>query len=87
MRIKVPVTHYEDIDLDQTQVNDITLKNLYKLFNWGSDYFIRDRQVWTTNEYVTSHRFEMDEKVREATDQDIFVDAMFNQIKSKMGRN
>lgn len=78
------ITILSDVELSDKEVDQIIIGKLYKLFNWGSEYFIKDRQVWTTREYATSHRFDMDEVVRPASDEDYQTEIMINNILQKM---
>lgn len=87
MQVKYKKTVYEDLYLDDETVNSILIRRLYKLFNWGSEYYIKDRQVWTTSEYLTSHRFEREEVVRDATEEDYKTEEMINSIREKIKEN
>lgn len=87
MQVNYSETIRKSVHITDDEANRIVLQRLYHLFDWGDEYFIKNNQVWTTNEYLTSHRFEMDEVVRDATDQDIFAQEMIKQIKIKMRRD
>lgn len=84
MRVKHKEVIIKEIDLDQDTVDEITLKNLYKTFNWGPDYFIKNHKIWTNTEYITSHKFDMDEIVRDAFEEDYLTEKIFDVIKLKI---
>ena len=83
MQVNYSETIRKSVHITDDEANRIVLQRLYRLFDWGDEYFIKNNQVWTTREYLTSHRFEMDEVVRDATSEDHETEKMINKIKEK----
>jgi len=84
MIIKVPHTQYVDVHLTNNNIDDIFLKKLYNLYNWKTSYYVKDGKVMEKVEYHTSHSFEIEETVRDASEEDYEAYEIINKIKEKL---
>lgn len=84
MRITVPFTEYKEVQLDKRSINTVFRKRLFELLDWHEDYKIKDGKVYKEVEYYTSHKFDVDEEVRVATDQDYENERIVKMLLSKL---
>ena len=83
MRITVTKKNYYDVDIDDQQMLEITLEYLYQKFNWKLGYYIKDNVVYEDVEYYTSHSYDVTEKVRDASFDDIMVYEFLKKLREK----
>jgi hypothetical protein len=84
MRIKLPITQYHEVTLDDRTLRDIFKRKLTKLTGWNENMFCKDGVVYEKKEYYTSHTFEIDEVQRDATDDDYKNEEIFNYLITKL---
>lgn len=86
MMVRVPHTQYIDIPIDDETATFIMLNKLYKLLDWGEGYWINNLgEVINTYEVSGSHRFDYDEKVRDASLDDMEAHKIIKTIKDRLG--
>lgn len=77
MRVLVPM----DIDLTEDQQKEVTLKYLYKLYDWKSTYFLYEENVCNIVTYHSHKTWRESVVVRAATDDDYVFSSLLIKIK------
>ena len=82
--MKITWTQKVEIDISESQRHLIAIDYISEVFDWDSDYFIEDGWVIKREIAHTSHSFEMNNKVREATKQDHCLYDIFKTLKKRV---
>ena len=72
------------IDISEAQRHLIAIDYISDVFDWDSDYFIEDGWVIKREIAHTSHSFEMNNKVREASKADQCLYDIFKTLKKQV---
>jgi len=72
------------IEISKVQRHMLAVDYISEVFEWDSDYFIEDGWVIKREIAHTSHSFEMNNKVREASKQDYCLYDMFKTLKKQV---
>jgi hypothetical protein len=85
--MKITASHLIEVDIDPSEVRNISLKFLEEIFNWRRSYELEteaDGSVWVCNCKVghSSHVFKYKEKIRVATEDDILACKVIQKILS-----
>ena len=72
------------IEISKVQRHMLAVDYLSEVFEWDSDYFIEDGWVIKREIAHTSHSFEMNNKVREASKQDYCLYDIFKTLKKQV---
>jgi len=72
------------IEISKVQRHMLAVDYISEVFEWDSDYFIEDGWVIKREIAHTSHSFEMNNKVREASKQDYALYDMFKTLKKQV---
>ena len=70
MKIRVPITTYTEIDLDEEKQAQVTSAYIRKKCNIPDVAFIENDVLHSIEEHYTSHSWEEDVSIREATELD-----------------
>jgi len=71
-----------EIEIPEEEQKRICLEFLYSKFNWKSNYFIGDDgKVYCPQTFYSSHSFNSDVSIREATDDDKVLAHLILKIK------
>lgn len=84
MKVTVPVTTYHEVNLSHGQVEEIFKRKLGEVLNWTPGQFCKDKYVYETVEYYTSHSFNIAEKIRPATAADIEHERVYSYVLNQM---
>jgi hypothetical protein len=81
--MRVTITETKQIEISEKNKKEIALQFLYEKFNWKDSYYLNknENSVYSLEEYCTSHRFDLDVKIREATEKDILFSEILDHIK------
>jgi len=82
--MKITGTQKVEIEISEAQRHMIALDYVSQVFEWDSDYFIEDGWVIKREIAHTSHSFEMNNKVREASKQDYCLYDIFKTLKKQV---
>lgn len=80
-KVRVPITKYEEVYLDCHQEKEVAISYFCKRFKLNPDYHIKDGYVVYIYEEATSHRYDVTDKIREATDEDIILYGMLDRMR------
>ena len=69
-----------EIEISEEERRWIAKGYLCEVFDWDEDYFIEDGEVKVRKSYHSSHSFNSNEKVREASDRDILAYKLFKKL-------
>lgn len=83
MKIQASYNQHIDVDIDEYQRKRIVLEYLYEKFDWNGDYQIIGAEVIEVVEYSGSHRYDVKEYIRDATDMDKMIYNLCREIKHK----
>lgn len=72
-----------EVEISEAQRYLIAVDYICEKFQWDSDYFIEDGWVIKREIAHTSHTFELNNKVREATQQDHNMYNIFKTLKKQ----
>ena len=86
MIVKGKQTSYVEVELDKTQVNEIIKRRLYKLIdlpvgNRDSGVYLKDGKLYEWETQYTSHSWQTERVLREATELDKAVFLILNEMK------
>jgi len=82
-KVRGSITHYTDIELDTPTIRRITrdfIKEHFDLLKYET-LTIVDGKLENNYEAVTSHRFDVSDVIRTATENDIFAVKILNELK------
>jgi hypothetical protein len=82
--MKITGTQKVEINISESQRHLIAIDYIAEVFDWDSDYFIEDGWVIKREIAHTSHSFEMNNKVREATKGDQCLYDIFKILKKQV---
>jgi len=82
--MKITGTQKVEIEISEAQRHMLALDYFSQVFDWDSDYFIEDGWVIKREIAHTSHSFEMNNKVREASKQDYCLYDIFKTLKKQV---
>jgi len=82
--MKITGTQKVEINISESQRHLIAIDYIAEVFDWDSDYFIEDGWVIKREIAHTSHSFEMNNKVREATKGDQCLYDIFKTLKKQV---
>ena len=74
--ISVKLSQIVDVNLSLAEAKDIVVKYVCASFNWQASYFIRideksgEDWVFNRSTFYSSHSFEMDTRMRKASERD-----------------
>lgn len=69
-----------EIEISEDERRWIAKDYLYQFFDWSGDYFIEEGEVRVRKTYHSSHSFNSNEKVRDASDRDILAYKLFKKL-------
>jgi hypothetical protein len=83
MRVKVPVVHYEYVEISDQQAKEIAIDFVRKVYDIPSACFVKDGTVVEEIEqYGGTHSWTEKRNYRPATDRDVIVIAFIEDLKS-----
>lgn len=78
--MKIQATQLISVDISTDEQRRIAVEFLEKKFNWNPNYFVEEGKVYQMVEYVTSHRWDSKELVREAKQTDKLMYQVFKEL-------
>ena len=84
MEFTILETKKRKIDIDNKTMGEITLAFIEKKFDIRPDMWIEDNNLMEEKEYISSHKWYADEKIREATKEDEIILEASKIIKKKI---
>lgn len=69
-----------EIEISENERRWIAKDYLYEVFDWSEGFFIEEGEVRVRKTYHSSHSFDSNEKVREASDSDILAYKLFKKL-------
>jgi hypothetical protein len=83
MRMKITGNQKVEIEISEIQRHLIAVDYISEVFDWDSDYFIEDDWVIKREIAYTSHSFEMNNRIRQATKVDQCLYDIFKTLKKQ----
>jgi tRNA(Phe) wybutosine-synthesizing methylase Tyw3 len=82
--MKITGNQKVEIEISESQRHLIAVDYISEVFDWDSDYFIEDGWVIKREIAHTSHSFEMNNRVRQATKGDQCLYDIFKTLKKQV---
>ena len=70
-----------EIEIGELEQKRVCLEYLYRKFNWSANHFIENGIVYKSENFATSHSWNQNIVVREASNLDFFIDEAVKKIK------
>jgi hypothetical protein len=84
---KITGTQRVEVELDFNDIKNLTIRFLCDQFNWKTSYILKEEngetRVLEDKEFYSSHSFTSRQKVRVATESDIIISKVINEILKK----
>ena len=84
MKLRIPIVHYEDINLSKEDVNAVILNYIYNKYKVASDTYEKEGFLCHEVEYCTSHCWYQEERIRKATEFDKFLLQFIKELKDNV---
>jgi len=81
--MKITGNQKVEIEISEIQRHLIAVDYISEVFDWDSDYFIEDDWVIKREIAYTSHSFEMNNRIRQATKVDQCLYDIFKTLKKQ----
>lgn len=85
--MKISVSQKLEAEISPQEHKRVVLEFFYKYYNWKKDFFVKKINgvlfLYARETFHTSHSWEEETEIREATVQDILIHGVIESIKRK----